>query len=118
MNVFHIIIIFSITALLGGTLLNFVLNNKKRPMFIVALHGIFALFSIGSLYYYVADENMDLKHAPMTCAVVFGFAAIGGIYLLIRDKILDQPIPKWMPFIHAGAAVTGYVLLWIHALTR
>jgi hypothetical protein len=118
MNVFHILIIFSITALLGGTLLNFVLNNKKRPMFIVALHGIFALFSIGTLYYYIGDETMDQKHAPVTSSVFFGLAAIGGIYMLVLDKVLSQSIPKWMPFIHAGAAVTGYVLLWIHALSR
>ena len=84
----------------------------------VALHGIFALVSIGTLYFYVSDETMDQKHAPITSVVFISFAALGGIYLLVRDKILDIGIPKWMPFIHGGAALIGYALLWIHALTR
>ncbi|HXA01974.1 MAG TPA: hypothetical protein VNW99_08300 [Cytophagaceae bacterium] len=119
MNIYHIIIVFSITALLGVTLLTFVLNNKPRPVGLVAAKGIFALVSIGTLYYYVGDETMDMQHAPMASVVFLSFAALGGIYLLIKDKLLgDQNYPKWMVFGHATAAVIGYVLLWIHALSK
>jgi hypothetical protein len=119
MNIYHIIIIFSITALLGVILLTFVLNNKPRPMALIAGKGILALVSLGTLYFYVADETMDMKHAPMASVVFLSFAALGGIYLFIRDKVLgDQNYPKWMVFGHAASAVVGYILLWIHALSK
>jgi hypothetical protein len=118
MNVFHVIIIFSITALLGVTLFSFVLNNKKRPIFLVALHGIFALVGIGTLYFYAGDETMDQTHAPMTSIAFLSLAATAGIFMLIRDKVMGVGVPKWMPMIHGTAAVIGYILLWIHALNK
>jgi hypothetical protein len=118
MNIFHIIIIFSVAALLGATLFSFVFSNKKRPIYLVALHGIFALVGIGTLYFYVGDETMDQKHAPMTSVAFISLAAAAGIFMLIRDKVMDAGIPKWMPFIHGSAAFIGYVLLWIHALNK
>jgi membrane associated rhomboid family serine protease len=119
MNIYHIIIIFSITALLGVTLLTFVLNNKPRPMPLIAAKGIFALVSICTLYFYVSDETMDMKHAPMASVIFLSFATLGGVYLFFKDKVLGQEnYPKWMVFGHAAAAVIGYVLLWIHALSR
>jgi hypothetical protein len=118
MNVYHIIIIFSITALLGVTLLSFVLNNKKRPIFIVALHGIFALVGIGTLYFYSADETMDQNHAPMSSIALLSLAAVAGIFMLVRDKAMGAGVPKWMPFIHGSVALLGYILLWVHTLTK
>jgi hypothetical protein len=119
MNIYHIIIVFSITALLGVILLTFVLNNKPRPMSLIAGKGILAFASLGTLYFFVGDETMDMEHAPMASVVFLSFAALGGIYLLIKDKVLgDQNYPKWMVFGHAAAAVIGYVLLWIYALSK
>src|SRR4051794_12582238 len=106
MNIYHIIIIFSVTALLGVTLLTFVLNNKPRPISLIVAKAIFALTSLGTLYYYVSDETMDMQHAPMASVVLLSFSAIGGIYLFFRDKVLgDQNYPKWMVFAHAAGAV-------------
>jgi hypothetical protein len=119
MNIYHIIIIFSVTALLGVTLLTFVLNNKPRPMALIAAKGILALTGLGTLYYFISDETMDMKHAPIASVVFLSFAALGGVYLFIRDKVMgDENYPKWMVFGHAAMAVIGYILLWVYVLTR
>jgi hypothetical protein len=116
MNVYHIIIILSVTALLGITLLTFVLNNKPRPMGLIAAKAIFALASVGTLYFYVGNQTMDMMHAPMAAAAFLSFAVIGGLYMFIRDKVMgDSNFPKWIAFAHGASAVTGYILLWIHA---
>jgi hypothetical protein len=116
MNVYHIIIIFSITALLGITLLTFVLNNKPRPIALIGLKAIFAFAGIGTLYFYMGNETMDMEHAPMAAAAFLSFAVLGGLYMLVRDKVMgDSNFPKWIAFAHAASAVTGYILLWIHA---
>ncbi|MFL5731007.1 MAG: hypothetical protein ACJ75J_16080 [Cytophagaceae bacterium] len=119
MSIFHILILFSVTAILGVTLLSFVLNNKPRPMPLVAAKIIMALASIGTLYFFVADETMDMEHAPIYGVAFLSFAALGGMIMFIKDKVLGHEyIPRWMAFGHALAAVTGYILLWIYALSH
>ena len=88
-------------------------------MALIAAKGILALVGLGTLYYYVSDETMDMQHAPMASVVFLSFSALGGIFLFIKDKVIGDPnYPKWMAFGHAGGAVIGYILLWIHALSR
>jgi hypothetical protein len=109
-----VIVYFAITATFGLILAGLVLKDKRRPIFVVAFHGILALASYGLLTYNVSIQRLTDQY-PMEAYsfVLFSFAAIGGIYMFIRDKILKKGIQKWMPFIHGGLAATGLVILII-----
>lgn len=108
------LIIFFLIAAAGGTmLLTLVLKDKRRPILLVAAHGIVALaayallsFSLGEDAYF--ESPFQLKSYAF---VAFSFAAVGGLYMLIRDKFLKIGIQKWMPFVHGGLALTGILIL-------
>jgi hypothetical protein len=85
---------------------------------LIAVKGIFALASIGLLYYYIGVQTMetDMNHAPVVSSGFLSLAAIGGVYMFVRDKVMgNSNLPKWIAFAHAASAVTGYILLWIYA---
>jgi hypothetical protein len=113
-----IIICFVITAMVGIALLTLVLKDKRRPMLLVAIHGILAAGSYGLLSYFVGNKTYVTSHYNLEsyAFVAFSFAAMGGIYMLIRDKVLKQGLKKWMPFIHGGFAATGLIILILSAI--
>ncbi len=116
-----IIIFFILTAILGVTLLILVIQDKRRPIFLVAIHGILALASYGLLTYSIADRaDRFVGDWPMEtyAFVFFSFAILGGIYMLVRDKILKLGVQKWMPFVHGGLAATGLIILVIATITK
>jgi hypothetical protein len=121
MSNLSIIIFFILTASLGITLLVLVLQNKRRPIYIVAIHGIFAMASYGLLTFNVADKaDRFVEEWPLEsyAFVFFSFAILGGIYMLVRDKILKLGIKKWMPFVHGGLAAIGLIILIVATIKR
>jgi hypothetical protein len=122
MSTIGIIIFFIVTASFGLVLLTFVMRNKRRPIYLVAIHGLLAVASYGMLTYNVglkareeqlANVNYPLEHYAY---VFFSFAAVGGLFMLIRDKVLNKGIPKWLPFVHGGLAAIGLIFLIIGTL--
>lgn len=120
MSNISIIIFFVLTASGGVGLLTYVLQDKKRPIYLVVLHAILASASFGMLAYNVAmkiEARRDMENLPYPLEayafVFFSLAAMGGIYMLVRDKVLSKGIPKWIPFIHGGLALTGLIILII-----
>jgi len=112
-----VIIFFIVTATFGLVLLTFVMRNKRRPIYLVAIHGLLAVASYGVLTYNIGlkareeqltDVSFPLEHYAY---VFFSFAAVGGLFMLVRDKLLNKGIPKWLPFLHGGAAAIGLILL-------
>ncbi|HEX8546621.1 MAG TPA: hypothetical protein VF691_06635 [Cytophagaceae bacterium] len=120
MSLNTITIFFIITALGGAVLLTFVLKDKNRPMYIVAIHGLMALTSFALLLYFSGSEvggvqMGNIKGVPNNSIVLFSIAIIGGVYMFVRDKIMKKGIQKWMPFVHASAALLGIIFLFIYA---
>lgn len=121
MSLTSIIIFFILTATAGITLFTYVWRGKNRPLFLVAVHGLLALSAYALLNYYAATEETQgiamgtLKGAPNNSIIFFSLAAVGGIAMFIRDKVLKLGLKKWMPMVHGGAAIIGLVLLIIYA---
>lgn len=115
MNNIYIIVGFIVAASLGIYMLTLVLKEKKRPILIVGIHGVIALATYAVLTYLVGVEAHTTSQYTIEAYafVAFSFAAIGGLYMVIRDKLLKQGIPKWIPFIHGGLALTGLIILII-----
>jgi ABC-type Na+ efflux pump permease subunit len=113
MKVSYILVFFLITASLGIALLTLVMKDKKRPMLLAAAHGLFAASSFGLLTYYTGLSYLiggNRTTATITW-ILFTIAMMGGLYIFINDKVLKKDIAKWIPFIHAGAAVAGIIAL-------
>jgi hypothetical protein len=108
------LIIFFLVAAAGGTmLLTLVLKDQRRPIILVALHGIIALAAYALLSFSIGEEALVKSPYQLKsyAFVAFSFAAVGGLYMFVRDKFLKIGIQKWMPFVHGGLALTGIVIL-------
>lgn len=115
MNNIYIIVLFVIAASIGLYMLTLVLKEKRRPIAIVGIHGIVALSAYAVLTFAVGEKARETSQytTEAYAFTAFSFAAVGGIYMLIRDKILKQGIQKWMPFVHGGFALIGLIILII-----
>lgn len=114
-----VIIFFILTAVFGLILMSYVVRGQKRPMYLVALHGILAIASYGTLSYNVGvkvrEESLGYGNYPLEnyAYVFFSIGAVIGLFMLVRDKLLDKGLPKWIPFVHASFNVIGLVILII-----
>lgn len=116
MNPTVLIVLFIVTASIGIVQLTLVLNDKKRPIFLVGAHGFFAITGISLLTFY-GSASVGMWSASFNISFwVFWIAVMIGAFMFVRDKLLRVGIPKWMPFVHGGAALAGLVALIIYAL--
>ena len=115
MNNIYIIVLFVIAASIGLYMLTLVLKDKRRPIAIVGLHGVVALSAYAILTYIVGVKAYETSQytTEAYAFTAFSFAAVGGLYMVIRDKLLKQGIQKWMPFVHGGFALIGLIILII-----
>lgn len=104
--IYTIIVVFSVAAILGITLLSFVLRNKETPKALVFLHGPVAAIGLILLIYFVVTTGANL----VMSIVLFVIAVLGGIILVSRD-FMGKPIPKWLAVVHGLIAVTGFLYL-------
>lgn len=108
--IYTVIVVFSIAAIFGVTLLSFVLRSKETPKAIVFLHGPVAAIGLIILIYYVATTGANLVIA----IALFVIAALGGIILVSKD-FMGKPIPKWLAVVHGLIALTGFLYLLNYA---
>lgn len=108
---YSIIAVFALAAILGMTLLSYVLKSKETPKGLMIMHGLFAATGLVLLLYYVFENTPG----PVESAVLFVIAALGGFVLVIRD-ITGKSIPKWLAVTHGLIAVTGFILLIAFAM--
>lgn len=101
-----LILIFTLTALLGLTLLYYVLSSKETPKGIALIHGTFAVIGIVLLIVYVFSSSPS----PYISLIFFILAAMGGSLLIYRD-ITGKGIPKLFALGHGTFALCGLISL-------
>ena len=87
------------------------MGNASPPPALAMLHGFLAAASITLLLY--AAATVGLPRVASVALVLFVAAAGGGAILNLNYHWKQQPLPKWLVLVHAGAAVAGFVLLLI-----
>ena len=110
---YTIIALFALAAILGATLLTFVLRGKETPKGLAIVHGLFAATALVLLLTYVFGN----KPGPVESAVLFVIAALGGFIMIARD-LSGKTIPKWLAIVHGLIAVTGFVFLLVFMLNK
>lgn len=105
--------IFALTAILGMTLISYVLQNKPTPKALAFIHGPFGAIGILLLIIYAFYRSPS----PLESIIIFIIAAFMGFILIFRD-LTGRSIPKWLAVLHGLTAVTGFVFLLFFALFR
>jgi hypothetical protein len=107
--VVYALIVFAIGALGGLTLAGmYVLQGRLAPWPLSLVHA--ALGAIGLLLLIYAALTTGISGAVLTALVILVIAALGGFYLAsihLRGELAKKPVV----FIHAGAAVVGFLTL-------
>jgi len=100
------LILLAVAALLGITLLTFVLRGRHTPKGVALAHGGAAALGIVVLvvYWIVAGT------APRTSLLLFIVAAVGGAVLIILDLRRGR-VPKGLAVGHGLIALAGLALL-------
>jgi hypothetical protein len=107
--VVYALIVFAIGALGGLALAGmYVLQGRLAPWPLSLVHA--ALGAIGLLLLIYAALTTGISGAVLTALVILVIAALGGFYLAsihLRGELAKKPVV----FIHAGAAVIGFLTL-------
>ena len=108
------LIFFLITASIGLLMITRFYRGLPRRNITMLIHGIFAAAAVGVLFYYSALEfNSEVPYGSIFFFII---AIFGGILMAMWDKIMNRKLPRFFPLFHAGAAVTGVVLLVVFML--
>ncbi|MFC5269811.1 hypothetical protein [Adhaeribacter terreus] len=114
MEIHHLqwsLIFFGLAASIGLYMFSRVLQGKPRQNGAMLIHGLFAAVAIGILFYFSAQEvNSEIPYASIFFFII---AIFGGAFMAMWDKIMNRKMPRYFPLMHAGAAVTGIILLII-----
>lgn len=108
------VIFFVAAASFGLYMLIRVFRRLQRQTAVMLLHGIFAGFGVGLLFYFSAFERNS--EVPYGSIFFFIVAVFGGVFMVMWDKIMIRKMPRLFPLIHASAAVTGLILLVFYML--
>ncbi len=105
----YALVVFAIGAVGGLTLAAvYVLRGKLAPWPLSLGHA--ALGAIGLLLIIYAALTSGISRAALTALLILVITALGGFYLAsihLRGEVARRPIV----FIHAGAAVIGFLTL-------
>jgi hypothetical protein len=104
----YAVIVFAIGALGGLLLASYVLRGQLAPWAVSLLHA--GLGAIGLLLVIYTALTTGISHAALTALIILAVAALGGFYLA-SIHLRGQVAPKPVVFIHAGAAVIGFLTL-------
>ncbi len=107
------VILICLAVFLGAYLLSYILQHKNPPKAIVFAHGAAAVLGILVLLTYALTTEKHHKH--WDSLIVFGLAAIVGLYLFSRD-IRHKNVPKWVAVLHGGVGLGGFAWILIHVL--
>jgi len=110
----YAVIVFAIAAL-GGLVLAtvYVLQGKLAPWPLSLLHA--ALGALGLLLLIYAAVTSGLSSTALAALLILVIAVLGGFYLAsihLGGKVAPRPVV----FIHAGAAVIGFLVLLAAAI--
>ena len=110
---YTIIALFALAAILGMTLLSYVIRDKETQKGAMVAHGLFAAIGLVLLLSYTFGN----EPGPVESAILFVIAALGGFVLLARD-LTGKKLPKWLAVTHGLIAVTGFILLLIFTFSQ
>lgn len=110
----YALIVFAIAAMGGLFLASHVLRGRLAPWAVSLMHALLGFCGLVMLVLAVGQGGAS---ARVTAALaVLALAALGGFYLAsihLRGKVA----PKAVVFVHAGVAVTGFLVLLSAVLT-
>jgi hypothetical protein len=106
--VVYALIVFAIAALGGLALASFVLRGQLAPWALSLAHA--ALGAIGLLLLIYAAATAGLTRAALAALIILLVAALGGFYLA-SIHLRNTVAPSTVVFVHAGAAVIGFLTL-------
>ncbi len=106
-------ILFAIAALGGLTLATLHITKSRAPIPLALLHGAIAATALVLLV--IAVIKAQLGGLAVLAIVLFAAAAIGGL-VLFATHLRARPLPKFLIFIHGGAAATAFVILLVFIL--
>jgi hypothetical protein len=108
------IVFFSLAAILGMTLLTFVLRTKPTSKALLFAHGGMAATGLLLLIIYTYRTTAP---SPIESVVLFVIAAMGGGIMGARD-LMGKSVPKWLAIVHGLVAVTGFAYLLFYAFAN
>lgn len=105
---FYALIVFAVGALGGVGLATYVLQDRLAPWPLSLLHA--GLGAAGLLLVIYAAMTTAIPGAALVALIILVIAALGGFYLAsvhLRGVIAKRAVV----FIHAGAAIVGFLTL-------
>ena len=102
------IIVLTITAVGGLLLAAKVLNGKQAPWFLSIVHAL--LGATGLVLLAITANNSGWPGQLSASLALLVVAALGGFYLA-SHHLRGTVSPKGIVLIHAGVAVTGFLVL-------
>lgn len=102
-----IIALFVVAAIFGIIIFKNWLTSANTSRTVVYLHGIFAATALVWLLV-IALQNGAA--GLQTAVVLFVVAALGGLYMFVRD-LRGKFSPMWLATVHALLAVAGFLVL-------
>lgn len=102
--------IFAVGALGGLVLANSVLRGRLAPWAVSILHMLLGATALVLTALVVLGGAAEGKGLVPIALVILLIAALGGFYLVSYHARKQVP-PKGIVFVHAGAAVIGFLIL-------
>src|SRR5215213_6773731 len=99
------IALFAVAAILGILIFKNWLTSAKTSRGVVYAHGIIAATALILLLVVVFQNGIS---ALRTSVILFIIAALGGIYMFVRD-LRGKFSPMWLATVHALLAVAGFL---------
>ncbi|MGH1417940.1 MAG: hypothetical protein ACRBCJ_03685 [Hyphomicrobiaceae bacterium] len=103
----YAVISFAIAAVAGLVLASHVLRGQLAPWPLSILHAVFAAIGLILIGFSVLEGVRDDIAIAM---IILLIAALGGFYLA-SVHLRKEVAPSRVVFMHAGAAVVGFLLL-------
>lgn len=104
----YAVIVFAIAALGGLVLASSVLRGKLAPWALSLLHAL--LGATGLVLVLLEVVNGTGASRVLAALAILVIAALGGFYLASLH-VRKTVAPKAVVFVHAGVAVTGFLVL-------
>jgi hypothetical protein len=109
---YAIIALFAIAAVFGLIILVNWMKSQGASNGVVYTHGILAALALVLLIVYVLQNP---NNSPRNALIIFVIAALGGIYMFVRD-LMKKNSPIWLAVVHALLAVAAFVMLLVFKL--
>lgn len=84
-------------------------GKPQPPIWLAMLHGFLSAAALTLLIY--AFFTVGLPRMAQLALVLFLAAAAGGAFMNLNFHWKLLPLPKWLVLVHAGIAVSGFLLL-------